>query len=102
MSPFIVHRDPVLWPDPEQFDPNRFAPDGIANQKGRPRCAYFPFGAGPRKCIGDHFARTEALILFASIARNFRLALVPHQTVVPDASVTLRPRDGVRVTLTRR
>lgn len=102
MSPWIVHRDPALWPNPEGFDPDRFGPQGIANQKGRPRCAYFPFSVGPRKCIGDHFARTEALILLGAILRHHRIALSPHQWVVPEASVTLRPRDGIRVTLTRR
>jgi cytochrome P450 len=102
MSPWIVHRDPELWPNPEGFDPDRFGPDGIAHQKGRPRCAYFPFSVGPRKCIGDHFARTEALIILGAILRNYRIALSPHQWVVPEASVTLRPRDGIRVTLQRR
>lgn len=102
MSPWIVHRDPTLWPNPEGFDPDRFGPGGIATQKGRPRCAYFPFSVGPRKCIGDHFARTEALVILATIVRSYRIALRPHQVVVPEASITLRPDGGIHATLERR
>lgn len=104
MSPWVVHRDPELWENPEGFDPDRFSPERLAEAKsrGRPRTAYFPFASGPRKCIGDAFARTEALVLLATIARAYRVELRPHQRVVPEGSVTLRPRDGIRVTLRRR
>lgn len=101
---WVVHRDPALWDNPEGFDPDRFAPERLAEAKraGRPRTAYFPFASGARKCIGDHFARTEALILLAAIVRAYRVALCPHQSVTPEGSVTLRPRDGLRVTLRAR
>lgn len=104
MCSWVVHRDPNLWDNPEGFDPDRFSPERLAaaKERGRIRTAYFPFASGPRKCIGDAFARTEALVLLAAIVRAYRVELCPHQKVVPEGSVTLRPRDGVRVTLRRR
>jgi cytochrome P450 len=70
--------------------------------KRLPRFAYFPFGGGPRQCIGNVFALMETALILGTIARKFRLQLVPGQTVTPVASITLRPRHGIRVTLQRR
>jgi cytochrome P450 len=68
-------------------------------EKGLPRFAYFPFGGGPRQCIGMGFALTEARLILATIARRFRMELVPGQRVEPYPSITLRPKQGIRMTL---
>jgi cytochrome P450 len=94
MVPYSIHRDPAYWSNPEGFDPDRFLPD---RQAQRPRFAYLPFGGGSRICIGKAFAMMEAKIAVALIARRWRLDLVPGHPVVPEPSVTLRPRHGVRV-----
>ncbi|MCI0528925.1 MAG: cytochrome P450, partial [Nitrospira sp.] len=70
--------------------------------KRLPRYAYFPFGGGPRICIGNAFAMMEAVLLLATIAQKFRLVLEPGYPVVPYPSVTLRPRQGIRMIVTRR
>lgn len=97
MTPWVTHRLPAFWPDPEGFDPDRFAPDAVAARKaeGHPRYAWFPFAGGPRQCIGDRFAMMEAVLVLATLCRDFRFELRPGHPVVPDASVTLRPRDGL-------
>jgi cytochrome P450 len=92
VSPWVTHRHPVFWPNPEGFDPERFLPERAADIH---RYAYFPFGAGPRLCIGQGFAMIEAVLLLAALAQEIRLDLVPGHRVVPQASVTLRPRDGI-------
>jgi cytochrome P450 len=97
ISQWIVHRRPDLWPDPERFDPARFLPGAPP----RHRLAYFPFGGGPRVCIGNHLALMEGPLLLAGLAQHRRLELVPGQTVVPDATFTLRPRDPVRMIVRR-
>src|SRR5262249_24072397 len=79
MSQFATHRDPAFWPNPEVFDPERFTPERSA---GRPRHAYYPFGGGPRQCIGNHFSMMEAPILTAMMARRLRPRLVPGHRVV--------------------
>jgi cytochrome P450 len=99
LPPWIVHRHPDHWESPEGFDPDRFAPGADAT---RHRFAYFPFGGGPHQCIGNNFALMEAVLVLATLARDFRLDLVPGFAVVPDPQVTLRPRDGVRVVARRR
>lgn len=99
ISQYVVHRDPRFFPDPEAFVPERWE-DDLA--KRLPRYAYFPFGGGPRVCIGNAFAMMEAVLLLASIARRFTIALVPSHPIAPEASVTLRPRHGVRVILEER
>jgi cytochrome P450 len=68
----------------------------------RPKFAYFPFGAGPRICIGEGFAWMEAILVLATIAQEWRLRLVPNQRVLPQPRITLRPTPGIRVTLERR
>jgi cytochrome P450 len=96
ISMYVTHRNPTLWPDPERFDPERFAPDAVAR---RHRFAYMPFGGGPRVCIGNSFAIAEAQVIVAMIAQRYRLRLVADQVVEPVALITLRPKNGVRVTL---
>ncbi|MGH9314140.1 MAG: cytochrome P450 [Vicinamibacterales bacterium] len=96
MIPFVVHRRPSLWPNPEGFDPERFTPDQSAR---RHRFAYFPFGGGPRQCIGNQFALMEAAIILAMVVQRYRLDLVPGHPVEPQALITLRPRYGMRMTV---
>jgi cytochrome P450 len=99
LSPYVTHRHPDLWENPEGFDPDRFLPERSA---GRPRYAYFPFGGGMRMCIGREFALVEAQLVLATLARRFRLELVPGHLPVPDPILTLRPRGPVPMTLHRR
>jgi cytochrome P450 len=96
ISMYVTHRNPNLWPDPERFDPERFAPDAVAR---RHRFAYLPFGGGARICIGSAFAMAEAQVIVAAIAQRYRLRLAPGREVQPVARITLRPKDGVWVTL---
>jgi cytochrome P450 len=97
--PWLLHRKPSLWDDPERFDPERFAPERAAS---RPRFAYVPFGAGPRICIGAAFAMTEAVLILATIAQRYRLRLKPGHPVEPQGLITLRPRYGIQTILERR
>jgi cytochrome P450 len=99
MSPWVVQRDPRFFPRPAAFEPERWA-DGMA--RTLPRYAYFPFGGGPRVCIGSGFAMTEGVLLLATIARRFRASPVPGHPVTPRASITLRPEHGVPMVLHRR
>ena len=96
LSAYITHRHPDFWDEPDVFNPERFTPEQIA---ARPRYAYYPFGGGPRQCVGNNFALLEMLLVVAAIAQRFRLRLVPTHKVEADPSITLRPRNGVRVTL---
>ena len=92
VSPYVVHRHPRLWEDPEGFDPQRF-------EKEPARGAYFPFGGGPRMCIGNNFATMEAELVLATLARRVRPELVPGHPVVLEPSITLRPKYGMRMTI---
>jgi cytochrome P450 len=92
MPTFVMHRDPRRFPDPLRFDPARFLPEGSA---GRPDWAYPLFGGGTRKCIGVGFAMLEATLVLAELGRRWRLRLDPARPVVPQARVSLRPRDGL-------
>jgi cytochrome P450 len=96
---WVVQRDRRWFEEPEAFRPERWAGD-LAHRL--PRYAYFPFGGGPRQCIGNGFALMEAVLLLATIAQRFRLLLVPGQRIVPTPYVTLRPEPGIRVLLARR
>lgn len=96
ISPYVTHRNPHLWPDPQRFDPDRFLPEQVAQ---RHRFAYLPFGGGPRICIGNSFAMAEAQVIIASVAQRFRLRLAPDHVVQPIGLLTLRPKEGVWVTL---
>lgn len=99
MIPWVVHRDPRWYPEPERFSPERWE-DGLA--KRLPKFAYLPFGGGPRVCIGNQFAMMEAVLLLSSIAQRFSLRRAPGHKVVPVPSVTLRFKHGLRMTLTER
>src|SRR5215469_10845975 len=94
MSQWIMHRDPRFFSDPEEFDPDRWASSACQNL---PRFAYFPFGGGPRQCIGASFATTEAVLILASIGRRYQLASVEKTPVLPVPSLTLRPKDPIRM-----
>jgi len=97
VSPYVLHRHPLLWTAPEAFDPSRFAdqPGG----SGRP--GYLPFGAGPRMCVGREFALVEGVLVLAALAGRFTLARRPGQVVRAHPSVTVRPAGGLRLVLGR-
>ena len=99
VSPWVTHRDARFFPNPEAFDPERWCGD---REQAIPKFAYFPFGGGPRVCIGNNFALMEAAILLAAVAQRFQISLVQEQTVEPMPSITLRPKNGVPVRLRRR
>lgn len=99
MSQWVVHRDPRTFDEPDAFRPSRWQ-NGLA--KKLPKFAYFPFGGGPRLCIGNTFAIIEANLILAMIAARFRLVLEPGQRIKAFPSVTLRPNPGIRVRLERR
>ncbi len=89
-----IHRDERYFPDPLRFDPERWTPE---NEKKMHRYQYFPFGAGPRICIGNSFAMMEARLVLATLAQRFRLTLAPEQIVAPKRVFTLRPRYGMKM-----
>ena len=93
---FVTHRHPAFWEEPERFDPERFSPE---RSEGRPNFAYLPFGGGPRICIGNGFAMTEAQLVVATMAQRYRLRLAPGHPVELHPLITLRPRHGMRMTL---
>lgn len=95
VSPYVTHRRSDLWENPEGFDPERFRPGRNGGAEGRPRSAYYPFGGGPRQCIGQNFALMEATLIVASIARRYRLDLVAGQGVKPLPRGTLKPNSEV-------
>ena len=99
LAQWITHRDPRWFEDPETFRPERWLEGPEPLEKRIPRHAYFPFGGGPRICIGNSFAQMEAVLLLAAIAQQFRLTLQPDAQMVPLASMTLRPKHGVPVQL---
>jgi cytochrome P450 len=93
---WVTQRHPDFWEEPERFKPERFLPGQAA---GRHRFAYFPFGGGPRVCMGSNFALMEGPLVLATVLQRFRVDLVPGQTVVPGPTFTLRPKDGVKMRL---
>ncbi|MFE5332650.1 cytochrome P450 [Embleya sp. NPDC056575] len=95
ISPWTLHRHPAVWEDPELFRPERFTTTARA---ARPAHAYVPFGGGPRVCIGQSFALTEAVLVLATVLQRLELRGVAGHPVVPEALVTLRPRDGLLMT----
>jgi cytochrome P450 len=99
MSQWIVQHDPRHYADPDRFEPDRWTPEFKA---ALPRFAYFPFGGGPRQCIGESFAWMELVLLVATLAQQWRFELVPGHPIVPQAAVTLRPKHGMRMVVRRR
>lgn len=93
MSQWVMHRDPRFFERPEEFDPDRWS-DGLLRRL--PKYAYFPFGGGPRVCIGNSFALLETLLVVATVVPRFQFSLAADCPVVPWPSVTLRPQYGIR------
>ena len=96
LSQFVTQRHPDFWEEPETFDPERFTPERV---KQRHRFAYFPFGGGPRFCIGSNFAMLEAQLILATIAQRYELELVPERPVQLEPLITLRPKYGLMMML---
>lgn len=99
ISQWVIHRDPRWFDEPNEFRPERWLGE---NPKPIPRCAYAPFGAGPRQCIGNHFAMMEAVIILASIAQRFDLERDRSRPVIPVPLVSIRPKDGLPIKVKRR
>ena len=95
-SQWVSHRDPRYFDDPEAFRPERWA-DGLARRL--PKYAYYPFGGGPRVCLGNTFAMMEAVLLLATIGRRWRFTLESEPKVTPWPTITLKPRPGVMAVL---
>ena len=87
-----IQRDARWFSDPEEFNPHRWA-----EKVNRPKFSYFPFGGGPRMCIGHHFATTEAVLGLAAVLSRFRFSLAPEARIQTEAWMTLRPRHGIHV-----
>ncbi|MGW7327664.1 cytochrome P450 [Streptomyces sp. NPDC054840] len=97
LAPWVTHRHPAYWPDPDRFDPERFTPEAEA---GRPRYAWFPFGGGPRACIGQHFSMLESVIALAMILRAYEFEAVDTEIPV-GAGITLRANGPARCRIRR-
>ncbi|PXX71326.1 cytochrome P450 [Nocardia tenerifensis] len=111
VAPYLLHHDPKSWPNPEGFDPRRFLPENRAfvypaadgsTQTARPRYAYLPFGAGQRQCIGLGFARVQAKLILAMLTQRYTFDLAAGARIVPEHTLTLRPKDGLPMILRRR
>ncbi|HZD96527.1 MAG TPA: cytochrome P450, partial [Candidatus Sulfotelmatobacter sp.] len=99
MSQYVMHRDPRYFTEPHRFDPKRWTAEA---RESRPQFSYFPFGGGPRRCIGEGFAWMEGILLIATIAQHWQMQLVPNHPVLLKPVITLRPKHGMRMTITRR
>jgi len=99
MSPYVMHRDPRYFPDPFRFDPDRWTPEARAS---RPQFSYFPFGGGPRRCIGEGFAMMESIMVLATLAQEWSLRRASDQPIALQPLITLRPRHGMRMVLMSR
>jgi cytochrome P450 len=98
-SPYVMHRHPLYWDHPERFVPERFIPAKVSR---RPSCLYFPFGGGPRTCLGNHFAVTEMQVVTALLTRRFRLHLAPDTKVEHGVGLTMRPTGPLPMHVERR
>ncbi|HEX8352375.1 MAG TPA: cytochrome P450 [Pyrinomonadaceae bacterium] len=96
VSQYLMHRDARYYPEPERFDPQRWTPEA---RRERPAYAYFPFGGGPRRCIGDGFAYMEGLLVLATLASRWRLSLTSRERVEMKATHFLHPRGPLTMTL---
>jgi cytochrome P450 len=99
LSQYVAHRDPRYFPDPTRFDPERWTPEA---RESRPQYSYFPFGGGPRRCIGEGFAWMEGILLIATLAQRFSLRLVANHPVELKPVITLRPKHGMRMSVSGR
>jgi cytochrome P450 len=99
LSQYLMHRDARWFPDPARFAPERWTPE---RQAERPKFSYFPFGGGPRVCIGEQFAWMEGVLLLATIAQRWRLRLVPGHPIALQPIITLRPKHGVKMSVVDR
>lgn len=97
ISPYVIHRNPRYWPDPDKFDPSRFSQE---QQDQRPKFAYIAFGGGPRSCIGGNFAMMEMQIVITMLMQAFRLELAPQPPVEREAVISIRPKRGIRFNAT--
>ena len=98
LCPYVMHRNPRYWENPEAFDPDRFSPE---RAKTIHEYAYFPFGGGPRTCIGKRLALMEAQLSLAMLVQRFDLHLASGQTVEAEPMISFRPRHGIRMTVHR-
>jgi Cytochrome P450 len=96
ITPFITHRDAKYWKDPETFDPERFAPEQVGSH---PRHHYYPFGEGPHVCIGNNFALMEMQLILATVLQRYHLRLDPSHPIALKPEATLRPRNGMKMTV---
>lgn len=96
LASYFTLRHPKFWDNPEKFDPDRFLPE---RSESRVKYAYMPWGAGPHVCIGKSFAVMEVMMILSAIAQRFQVTLVPNQTIEVDPRFTLRPKQGVKVTI---
>jgi cytochrome P450 len=94
ICPYVTHHHPALWENPEGFDPERFAPGA---EESRPKYAYFPFGGGPRLCIGNNFAMMEAVLVLATVLQSRKLELAAGFVPEPDPLITFRSKNGMRM-----
>jgi len=99
MSPYVMQHDARYFPDPTRFDPDRWTPEARAS---RPQFSYFPFGGGPRRCIGEGFAWMEAIMVLATLAQKWRLRHIPDHPVALQPVITLRPKHGMQMVLKNR
>jgi cytochrome P450 len=99
LCPYLIQRHPGFWENPEAFDPDRFRPEV---SKGRPRYAYFPFGGGPRLCMGVDMAIMETLLILSMVVQRYRLHLVSYHREEPESIIDMIPRHGVRATVHKR
>lgn len=98
-SQYVIQRSPEFWEEPLAFRPERHTAE---NKAGRHRFSYFPFGGGRRQCIGESFAWMEGILSLATIAQRWRLQLLPGQTIIPQAKITIRPKFPMKMLLTAR
>jgi cytochrome P450 len=97
VSPYTIHRHPDFWPNPDEFDPLRFAPD-----KKQTKYSYIPFGGGHHLCLGMNLALMEGHLILASLAKNYIVRPLPECPVKPRPAITLRLQDGLRATVSKR
>src|SRR5262249_1971010 len=93
---YVTHHDARYFPDPFRFDPERWTPEARVS---RPQFSYFPFGGGPRRCIGDGFAMMEAIMVLATLAQTWSLRLAPGHQVALRPLITLRRESGMAMQL---